>query len=194
MGTVLLSMFVSLDGFVNDPQGRVGPLYPDPAALDQTAFMQDSIRTTGAVVMGRRAFDMGKPDEYVGQYEYQVPIFVLTHHPPAVPPKQDERLTFTFVDSVGDAVTQAKVVAGDRDVLIIGGADTAQQALNAGVVDELEVGVAPVLLGGGTPLFANLVHPFTLERTQITDLLGTPILRYRVGHTGKESEERPWDT
>lgn len=180
MGTALLSMFMSLDGFVNDPQGRVGPLYPDPAAFDQTAFMQDSVRTTGSVVMGRRAFDMGKPDGYVGQYEYQVPIFVLTHHPPAVPPKQDERLTFTFVDSIREAVTQAKVAAGDRDVLIIGGADTAQQALNAGVVDELEVGVAPVLLGGGTPLFGTLLQSVRLKRLSMTDLSGTAILRYRI--------------
>ncbi|WP_420593763.1 dihydrofolate reductase family protein [Deinococcus sp.] len=180
MGTVLLSMFVSLDGFVNDPRGRVGPLYPDPAVLSQTAFMQDSIRNTGAVVMGRRAFDMGDPDDYLGQYEYQVPILVLTHHPPAVPPKQGEQLTFTFVGGIEDAVTQAQAAAGSREVLIIGGADTAQQALNAGVVDELEVGVAPVLLGGGTPLFGMLLHPVSLERTTVNDVLGTTILRYRV--------------
>lgn len=183
MGRVLLSMFVSLDGSVNDPQGRVGPLYPEPAALAQTAFMQDSIRGTGAVVMGRRTFEMGYPDDYVGQYEYQVPIFVVTHHPPELAPKQDERLTFAFVTGgIEDAVARAKVAAGDREVLIVGGADTAQQALNAGVVDELEIGVAPVLFGGGTPLFSNLLRPLRLEQTQVTDLLGTTVLRYRLLH------------
>lgn len=181
MGTVHLSMFISLDGFVNDSQGRVGPLYPDPALLAQTAFMQDSIRRTGAVVMGRRAFEMGNADDYVGQYEYQVPIFVLTHHPPEVAPKQDERLTFTFVTGgIEDAVARALAAAGDREVLIIGGAETAQQALKAGVVDELEIGVAPVLFGDGTPLFANLLHSVRLEQTKVAELSGTTVLRYRV--------------
>ena len=59
--------------------------------------MQAMIRETGAVLMGKRAFEMGDPDSYVGTYEFQVPIFVLTHEPPTVPPKQDEHLTFTFV-------------------------------------------------------------------------------------------------
>ncbi|THF85018.1 hypothetical protein E7T09_18415 [Deinococcus sp. KSM4-11] len=181
MGTVLLSMFVSLDGFVNDPQGKVGALYPDPAVLMETAFMQDSIRDTGAVVMGRRAFDMGKPDDYVGQYEYQVPIFVLTHHPPAVAPKQDEHLTFTFVTGgIEDAVARAQAAAGDREVLVIGGANTAQQALEAGVIDEVEIGVAPLLLGSGTPLFGPLRHPVRLERLRATDIGDATLLRYRV--------------
>ena len=57
--------------------------------------------------MGRRTFEMGDPDSYVGNYEFQVPIFVLTHHPPSVAPKQDEHLTFTFVtDGVESAVEQ----------------------------------------------------------------------------------------
>jgi hypothetical protein len=54
-----------------------------------------AIEETGAVLMGRRTFEMGDPDSYVGDYEFQVPIFELTHHPPAVQPKQDEHLTFT---------------------------------------------------------------------------------------------------
>lgn len=59
--------------------------------------MEDAIEQTGAVLMGRRTFEMGDPDSYVGNHEFQVPIFVLTHHPPSVAPKQDEHLTFTFV-------------------------------------------------------------------------------------------------
>lgn len=55
------------------------------------------ISETGAVLMGRRTFEFGDPNRYVGNYEFQVPIFVVTHHRPAVAPKQDERLTFTFV-------------------------------------------------------------------------------------------------
>lgn len=65
--------------------------------------------------MGRGSFEMANPDSYVGNYEFQVPIFVLTHHPPAVPPKQDDRLTFTFVtDGVHSAIEQAKAAAEIR--------------------------------------------------------------------------------
>ncbi|WP_412027158.1 dihydrofolate reductase family protein [Deinococcus yunweiensis] len=180
MSIVLLSMFVSLDGFVNNPQGKVGPLYPDPAAFGDTAYMRESIQKTGAVVMGRRTFDMGDPADYVGQYEYQVPIFVVTHHPPEVATPQDEHLTFTFVTGgIEDAVTRARAAAGNREVLIIG-ASAGQQALNAGVVDELELGLSPMLFGGGTPLLAHLERPPRLEQIRVTDLAGVTILRYRV--------------
>ncbi len=97
MATVTAGMTVSIDGFVADPQGSASRLYPDLADLEGTDYMNAAIEQTGAVVMGRRTFEMGDPDAYVGNYEFQVPIFVVTHHPPAVPPKQDEHLTFTFV-------------------------------------------------------------------------------------------------
>src|SRR5437660_12320204 len=99
-------MTISLDGFVADQNGNAGRLYPDLAALRHTAYMKDAIEQTGAVLMGRRTFEMGDPDSYVGNYEFQVPIFVLTHHPPSVSPKQDERLTFTFVT---DGVESAEI-------------------------------------------------------------------------------------
>ena len=66
--------------------------------------------------MGKRAFAMGDPDSYVGNYEFQVPIFVLTHHVPQHTPKQDDKLTFTFVtDGIESAIRQAKQAAGDKD-------------------------------------------------------------------------------
>src|ERR1700726_1653058 len=74
-------MTISLDGFVADQNGNAGRLYPDLAALRHTAYMKDAIEQTGAVLMGRRTFEMADPDSYVGNYEFQVPIFVLTHHP-----------------------------------------------------------------------------------------------------------------
>ena len=114
MAKVIVGMTISLDGFVADETGSVGRLYTDFAALQGTPYMEAMIEATGAVLMGKRAFEMGDPDSYVGNYEFQVPIFVLTHHPPSVAPKQDERLTFTFVtDGVESAVTQAKAAAGD---------------------------------------------------------------------------------
>jgi dihydrofolate reductase len=154
MAKVIAGMTMSVDGFVTDADGSASRLYPDLAALRDTSYMQQAIAETGAVLMGRRAFEMGDPDSFVGEYEFQVPIFVLTHHPPAIPPKQDGNLTFTFVtDGVESAVSQAKAAAGDRSVQVIGGADVVQQLLDAGLVDELHVDVMPVLLGDGLRLF-----------------------------------------
>jgi dihydrofolate reductase len=97
LAKVIVGITISLDGFVADQNGNAGRLYPDLAAPRHTAYMNDAIDQTGAVLIGRRTFEMGDTDSYVGNYESQVPIFVLTHRPPSVAPKQDEHLTFTFV-------------------------------------------------------------------------------------------------
>jgi hypothetical protein len=86
-------------------------------------------------------------------------------------------------DRTGDAVARAQAAAGNREVLIVGGADTAQQALKAGMVDELEVGVPPVPSGGGTALFANLLHSVCLEPKPVAERSDTTVLRYRVIHS-----------
>src|SRR5207237_9050943 len=101
------------------------------------------------VIRGRRAFERADdPDWYVGNYEFQVPIFVLTHRPPAKKPKQDDRLRFTFVtDGVASAVAQATKAAGSKDVQVIGGASAVQQVLEAGLADEFNVDVMPVFRG-----------------------------------------------
>jgi dihydrofolate reductase len=150
-------MTMSLDGFVPDADGNVAQLYADLAALRRTPSMEATIAATGAVLMGRRTFEMGDPDSYVVNYEFQVPIFVLTTHPPARPPKQDDRLTFTFVgDGITAAVSQAQAAAGTKDVQVVGGASVIQQLLRTRLVDELHLDVMPVLLGGGLRLLENL--------------------------------------
>lgn len=157
MARVIAGMTMSLDGFVADPTGSSAALYPDLAALQGTDYMNAAIEETGAVLMGRGTFEMGDPDSYVGNYEFQVPIFVLTSHPPDVSPKQDERLTFTFVtDGLASAVEQAKAAAGDRAVQVVGGAGLIQDLMGEGHVDELHVDVMPVLLGGGVRLLENI--------------------------------------
>jgi hypothetical protein len=86
-----------------------------------------------------------------------VPIFVVTHYPPAVPPRQNERLTFRFVtEGVESAIEQAKTAADDRVVQVVGGPSLIQQPLDAGLVDELRVGIMPVVLGDGLGLLENL--------------------------------------
>ena len=158
MGKVIVGMTASLDGFVNDRSGQVDRLYPDLEALRKTKMLQESIRTTGAVLMGRRAYEMGDPDWYDwDNYEYQVPIFVLTHHVPEKMPKENGKLTFNFVtDGVQSAIAKAKKAAGDKNVTVVGGASTFQQCVNGRLCDEMQIGIMPVILGDGLRLFENI--------------------------------------
>ena len=184
MARVILGMTMSLDGFINDQGGSVGALYADFDTLRNTEPMQESIQNTGAVVMGRNAFAIAEdPDNYAGNYEFQVPIFVLTHQPPKEHPKETDNLTFTFVtDGIESAIRQANAAAGTRDVTVIGGASTAQQCLKAGLVDELEIDIMPVLLGSGLRLFDTINgHQIQLERLSVMELSsGRTHLTFRV--------------
>jgi len=166
---------MSLDGFINDHSGSVDALYPDLEAWRASELGKESIQNTGAVVVGRNTFAMAEDaDWYAGNYEYQVPIFVLTHQPPEKHPRETDRLTFTFVtDGIESAVEQAKAAAGDKEVNIIGAASTARQCLSAGLADELQVDIMPVLLGGGLRLFDHMnARRMQLERIKVVDLPG----------------------
>jgi dihydrofolate reductase len=181
MAHVIAGMTMSVDGFAADARGSVGRLFPDLAALRETAYMKEAIEETGAVLMGRRTFEMGDPDSYVGNYEFQVPIFVLTHHPPATPPKQDERLTFTFVDGLEPAVAAARGVAGQRAVQVVGGPSVVRQLLADGLVDELHVDVMPILLGSGLRLLDEVdAERARLEKLDVREFGDRTSLRFRV--------------
>jgi dihydrofolate reductase len=182
MAKVVVGMTVSLDGFVADESGSASRLYPDLAALRGTPYMNGLIDETGAVLMGRRTFEMGDPDSYVGNYEFQVPIFVLTHEPPEVAPKQDERLTFTFVtDGVESAVAQAIAAAGDKAVQVVGGVSVSHQLLDSALVDELRVDVMPVLLGAGLRFFGDGgLERVQLEKIGVQKIGARTSLRFRV--------------
>jgi dihydrofolate reductase len=183
MGKIILGMTMSIDGFINDRSGSVGALYPDLAAWRETEPGKESIQDTGAVVMGRHSYDMAEdPDWFAGNYEYQVPIFVLTHQPPKKHPKETDDLTFTFVtDGIQSAIRQAKAAAGDKDVNIIGAASTARQCLKAGLADELHVDIMPILLGGGLRPFEDIgAETIQLERLRVVELpVGRTHLRFR---------------
>ena len=184
MGKVIVGMTMSLDGFINDRNGSVEVLYPDLAELRDIDPLKESIEKTGAVVMGRHSFAMSEdPNWFAGNYEYQVPIFVLTHQPPQKQPKETETLKFTFVtDGIEHAVEQAKVAAGEKDVNIIGATSTLQQTLNAHLADELHVDVMPVLLGAGLRAFENMeALKVQLERIKVMELPGGRThLRFRI--------------
>src|SRR6202048_3521476 len=156
MGKVIIGATMSLDGFMNDRNGEGSRLYPDLEALRRIEMLQEEIQMTGAVVMGRRAYDMAEGD--LTDYEYQVPIFVLTHTvPEKVVKGQNDQLTVTFVtDGIESAIAQAKAAAGDKQVTVVGGANTAQQCLRSGLVDEIHIGIVPVLFGEGLRFFEPL--------------------------------------
>ena len=181
MGKVLFGMAMSLDGFVNDRNGDVGRLYPDLEALRKTEMLREVIKTTGAVVMGRRAYDMAEGD-FTG-YEFQVPIFVLTHHVPMKVAKgENGRFKFNFItDGIEGAMEKAKMAAGDKYVTVVGGADTFQQCINKRLFDELEIDLVPVFLGGGLRLFEHInAEHIGLERMKVVESPGVTHLRYRV--------------
>jgi dihydrofolate reductase len=180
MGQVIGGMSMSLDGFVSDRGGSVERLYPDLETLRETEFLQELIRRTGAVVMGRRTYDMAEGD--FTEFEFQVPIFVLTHRiPETVARGENDRLSFTFVsEGIESAVQQAKAAAGDKDVVVVGGADTTQQCIRAGLLDELNVDIVPVLLGGGLRFFDHRgAEPLTLDVAQISQSPGRVHLTFR---------------
>jgi dihydrofolate reductase len=181
MSKVIVGTTMSLDGFMNDRHGSLGSLYPSLEDLRQTEMLQQSMESTGAVVMGRHAYDMADGD-FTG-YEYQVPIFVLTHRPPShVTKGQNDKLSITFVtDGIESAIKKAKAAAGDKDVTIVGGASTAQQVINARLFDEIHIGVVPILLGGGLRFFDNIsIEPTELEKIDILESPSRTDLQYRL--------------
>jgi dihydrofolate reductase len=192
MGTVRAHMSMSLDGFVagdevsvEQPMGVGGERLHrwlfgdrgDPRDTEVAAGMF-APATTGAVIMGRRTFDVGEAP-WGDDGTFHLPCFVVTHRPAGTLVKGPT--SFTFVtDGIQAALAQARAVAGDRAVNLMG-AQTVQQFLRAGLLDEIQINLVPVLLGAGARLFDHLgTAPIELERTR---LVGSPTmthLTYRV--------------
>lgn len=173
MGKIILGLTISLDGFAEDIHGSVVALYPDLDSLINTEYMNESIRTTGSVVMSKKEFETAEdPDLYAEGYEYQVPIFVFTDKIPANHPKENEKLTFTFItDGIKSAIRQAKAAAGDKDVNIIGSAITTQLCIQANIADELQVDIIPIFLKAGFRPFESIENlDIKLERILVSEL------------------------
>src|SRR4051812_9903555 len=138
MGHVIAGLAMSLDGFVRDRDGSTALLYPAFDEMVSSDLMQEMIATTGAVAMGRNSYTVG--NDY-SEYEFQVPLFILTHAVPATAGKgANDKLSFHFVtDGVESLIHQARVAAGDKNVVVVGGPNTIQQCLKAGLVDELQI-------------------------------------------------------
>jgi dihydrofolate reductase len=170
MPKVIADITMSLDGYVTGPGaddehglGDAEQLHDWVVGGDpvDTGILESSTAATGAVVMGRRLFDVvdgphGWTDQmgYGAQEAGTPPFFVVTHSPPDdVRLERELGMSFTFVDGVAAAVEQARGAATQGHVVIMGGGDIIGQAIEAGLVEELHLHIAPMLTGGGTPLF-----------------------------------------
>ena len=198
MSKSVLYMSMSLDGYIAGPNdtpdnpggddfmrlhewfGSVSEPGPTAVSIDQSDIAEqfvDEIRGTGSVLSGRNTAE--QTDHWSGDHHDGVPIFVTSHRPPG--PSVEKYPLVTYVaDGIASAMAQAKAAAGDRNVLVHG-ASTAQAALVAGVLDELQIHQVPVLFGGGRRLFAMLPVRIELEIVRVIDTPEATHIRYRVG-------------
>jgi dihydrofolate reductase len=181
MAGVLLDMAISVDGLVGrpgDPDVGLYDWYFDPPDASRPV-VEELVATTGAIVLGRNAY--GSADDAAGWDEtpYDVPHLVVTHRPPQPPPSGPVRFEFV-TEGVAAAVERARELAGERYVTIGGGADVARQCLAAGLVDELQLHVVPLVLGDGVPLFAHPGPDVRLTKTRVVDSVSVTHTRYRV--------------
>jgi dihydrofolate reductase len=211
MSRVRANIAASLDGFVAGPNQSVeNPLGEGGEQLHEWAFeleawrkphgleggvvnasgtvIEETLQNVGAYVMGRNMFGGSGPwgdEPWQGWWgddpPFHVPVFVLTHHAREPLPKEGGT-TFHFVtDGPESALEQARAAAGDGDVVVAGGASAIQQYLKAGLLDEVQVNLVPVMLGSGTRLFDNLEGADVgLECTRVVEAPGVTHLAYRV--------------
>jgi dihydrofolate reductase len=141
-------------------------------------FLDESFARLGAVVGGRGTYEAA--DHWGGSNPFGVPFFIVTHRPEEQP---DEG--FTFVSGVEEAVARAREAANGKDVSVMGGADVIRQALAAGIVDELSISIAPVILGAGKRLFEGFEQDMALEPIAVRQSPFATHISYRVvGATG----------
>jgi dihydrofolate reductase len=212
MSKLRFNITMSLDGFVagpnqseQDPLGVGGEeLHTWVVALaawreahgmeggevnESTPVVEGLLENVGATIMGRNMFGggpgpWGEPPWngwWGDEPPFHHPVFVLTHH--AREPLELKGTTFHFVtDGIESALEQAREAAGGKDVSLGGGANVAQQYLAAGLMDELEVSIVPLLLGSGARLFDNLDGAaIALEQVRAVEAPGVTHLKYRVG-------------
>jgi dihydrofolate reductase len=191
MSSSVLYMSMSLDGYIAGPDDKpgnpggdgfmrlhewYGDSQPSGAGPSKASVeFLDEMNATGAVLAGRRTVE--QVDHYGGDH-HGVPIFVPSHRPPG-PSVANFPLVTYVTDGIESAMAQAKAAAGDRNVLVHG-AYTAQRALEAGVLDEIQIHQVPVLLGAGRRLFDMLPTRTELEIVQVIDTAQATHIRYRV--------------
>jgi dihydrofolate reductase len=198
MTKVIADISMSLDGYVTAPgvdlehglgvggEAIHGWVLEEPRSASDEAVLAQSFEETGAVVMGRRLYDIvdgphGWNDDIGYGYDSDQSVaptcYVVTHEAPT-----QVRLSsrFRFVtQGVAAAIEHARLAAGDKHVVVMGGANIIDQTLAAKLADELRIHLSPLLLGGGTKLF-DLIGPTTLIQRQVTESPRATHLRYEV--------------
>ncbi len=188
MSKVFIDLAMSLDGFISGSNGEDHGLhnwYFAPALASQ-AVIAELIENIGAMVMGRKSYEAGSDNgAYDENNPYQMPHFILsrsitTRRIPGKTPM------FFIADGLESCLEQAKAVAGKKDICIAGGANTVQQFIKAGLVDEIRIHLVPVLLGEGLRLFEH-IGAVKLEQTKVIESVGVTHLRFDVVKTHKEN-------
>jgi dihydrofolate reductase len=196
MTKVLAAITTSVDGYVTGPNDGPGKglgeggerlhywVFGGPWTYDEeprgepsgedAAWLNEAIERVGAVVGGRGTYEAA--GHWGDENPWGLPFCIVTHRPEEEPPGG----AFTFVAGVPEAIARAREAAGDRDVSVMGGADVIRQALAAGLVDELTIIVAPVVLGGGKRLFDGFTQSLELEHLGVRQSQYATFVDYRV--------------
>ena len=196
MGRVISGITTSLDGYItgpNDGPGRGlgeggerlhywvfgGPWsYAEEPRGEATGadkeYLDSMMGDMGAVIGGRWTYEAA--EHWGGRNPWPVPFFIVTHRPEDEP----KDAGFTFVDGLEAAIEAARSAAGDKDIHVMGGADTIRQALRAGYVEEFTLTIAPVVLGGGKRLFEGFDEDLDLEHVRVLQSPFATHITYRV--------------
>jgi dihydrofolate reductase len=196
MAKVVSGITTSVDGYITGPNDGPGKglgeggerlhywVFGGPWTYDEeptgeptgedAAWLAEVSSRLGAVVCGRGTYEAA--EHWGDKNPWGLPFFIVTHRPEEEP----ESGEFTFVAGVEDAVERARAAAGDKDVQVMGGADVIRQALAAGIVDELSIVIAPVVLGGGKRLFEGFSESLDLEHIGLRQSPLATFIDYRV--------------
>jgi dihydrofolate reductase len=196
MTKVLAGITTSVDGYIAGPDDGPGRglgeggerlhywVFGGPWTYDEgpkgdasgedAEWLSEMTSRIGAVVSGRWTYEAAR--HWGDENPWGLPVFIVTHRPEEEP----EGAAFQFVSGVEEAIERAREAAGDKDVHVMGGADVLRQALEAGLVDELTIIIAPVVLGGGKRLFEGFSESLELEQLGVRQSQFATFIDYRV--------------
>ena len=196
MTNVVAAITTSVDGYITGPNDGPGKglgeggerlhywVFGGPWSYDRepegeadgedAAYLAEVTARLGAVVVGRTMYEAA--EHWGDKNPFGVPVFVVTHRPEEEPDTGE----FTFVGDFAGAIERARAAAGDKDVSIGGGADVIRQGLDEGIVDELHVIVAPVVLGGGKRLFEDFRTSLDLENLGVRQSRWATFMEFAV--------------
>jgi dihydrofolate reductase len=197
MTKLIADMSMSLDGRIAKPDDDIGrltrwffdgdtevaPGAPFKTSENSAKLLREALGSVGAIIGGRRYFDLA--GGWGGRHPMGVPVYILTHEPPADWPADS---TIRFVtDGLESAVAQARAAAGDKNVGVAT-PGVVRQCLDAGLLDEVQINLVPVVLGEGLSFFGGIAREVSLEGPEVIEGAGVTHLRYRVAAADRGGE------